>query len=216
MKPYFLSIVLLLHGMVTFAQECNCPPGGGDDAQTLKTFRFGNGQQLGVCGFNTIEGDDTSYTQFALFLCGDNKPLARWDANFTCKAEQTKDALLVKEMYNLPVGQNFSTLWRPFFIHKYSFKNGKIEETGYYNQELDHYTKEQIAEVISQYNALPSESNEETMKVANMLFWAIVSGSKEAEALLKSMPGRFGPFSGPIAEEWKDINVRYEQWQKVR
>lgn len=213
MKTASFSILLSLLSLVATAQECNCPPGVGDDAQTLKTFHFSNGKEMGICGFNTIEGTDTSYTRFSLFLCGDSKPIETWGENITCKLERTKDALLVKEMYNLPVGQSFSTLWRPFYVHKYTFTNGKVTETEYFDKQLPRYNKEQIAAAIQQYKDLPPTANEQTMKVANMLFWAAVSGSKETESLLATIPDKFGPFDNVIGEEWKQINAVYTRWK---
>ena len=213
MKQLFLFTIFLLVACKGYTQECNCPPGAGDDAQKLQTYHFSSGKDLGICGFSTVEGDDVSYTKFSLFLCGDSKPLETWGEGITCKVEQAKDALLVKEMYNLPVGQSFSTLWRPFYIHKFTIVNGKVAETEYYNKDLAKYNKDQIAQIIKQYKDLPTTANEETMKVANMLFWATVSGSKETESLLTSIPAKFGPFDNVIADEWKQINTVYQRWK---
>lgn len=213
MKTMLLGIMVCI-GLHCAAQQCDCPPGVGDDAQTLRSFRFGGGAELGICGFNTIEEGDTSYTRFSLFLCGQDKPLERWDANITCKAERTRDALLIKEMYNLPVGQSFSRLWRPFYIHKYTYRNGAFEETEYIDKQLPRYTKDQVTQVIKQYNELQTPATEETMKVANMLFWAAVSGSKETEAMLKSIPGKFGPFDNVLSQEWEELMTVYMRWKE--
>jgi hypothetical protein len=127
--------------------------------------------------------------------------------------ERTNDALLVKEMYNLPVGGSFSTLWRPFYVHQFTFKGGKVVETEYFDKKLPKYSKDQIAAVIRQYKELPQGGTEQTMKVANMLFWATVSGSNETEAYFKTIPEKFGPFSEALTQEWTDINARFEQWK---
>lgn len=212
MKPLLLSAALLLSFFASPAQDCDCPSGAPEGGQVMKTYTLGNGIRLGICGYSTVEADDTTYTKFVLFRCGEDRIIEQWTVNISCKLEQTKDALMVEEMYNLPVGQNFSTLWRPFYVHKYTFKAGSYTETEYYDKRLPKYNQAQIAEVIKQYKDLPETVSQQTLTIANMLFWATVSGSKEAEGYLKTIPDKFGPFGSPFNEEWNDVNTRYEQW----
>ncbi len=205
--------MLLLVTFAAHAQECACPSGAPEGGTVMKTWQFGNGNGLGICGYSTMEEADTTYTKFVLFRCGEDKIIENWTVNISCKMERTRDALLVKEMYNLPVGGNFSTLWRPFYVHQFTFRGGKVVETEYFDKKLPKYSKDQIASVIRQYKELPQGGTQQTIKVANMLFWATVSGSAEAETFLKTIPEKFGPFSEVLTQEWNDINARYEQWK---
>ena len=214
MQKLFVSALCLLGSLTSMSQDCKCPSGAPEGAEMIGTYNFPGGNALGVCGYSTVEAADTTYTKFALYRCGDDKIIEQWGVNISCKLERTKDALLIKEMYNLPVGQSFSNLWRPFYVHQFKFEGGKVSETEYYDKHLPKYTKAQIAEVIRQYNELPKEGSEQTMKVANMLFWATVSGSKETEGYLKTIPGKYAPFSEALNTEWTDVNGRYEQWKR--
>ncbi len=214
MKTYIILILVLMCTFSIRAQVCSCPADINSDNEGLpnKVFRFSNGKELGICGYTAVE-TDTSYTKFTLFECGSNKPVETWDVTRTCQVEQVKDELIIKEMFGLPIGQSFSTLWRPFLIHKYSYKNGTLQETEYYRKDLDRYNKQQMEQVFAEYKKLPEGSKQNMMHVANMLFWAAFCGNTEAEADLKSMPEKFGPFEGVIGEEWKAIYGTYERWK---
>lgn len=214
MKTIILSVFIVCSATLVKAQDCACPPdiNNDNDGRPSKVFRFSNGKELGICGYTAVELD-TSYTQFTLFECGDNKVVEVWDVNKTCQAQKVKDELIIKEMYGLPIGQSFSTIWRPFLIHKYSYKNGVLKEEEYYRKDLGKYSKQQLDQVFAEYKKLPEGTKENMMHVANMLFWAYVSGNKEAEDDLKSLPQKYGPFNGVIADEWKAIFGTYEKWK---
>ena len=216
MKTFFSSILLVFCCSMARAQDCACPDGinNDNDGKPYKTFRFSNGKELGICGYAAVENNDTSYTMFTLFQCEDKTPVKAWGANQTCQAEQVKDDLFIKEMYGLPIGQSFSTLWRPFYIHRFFYKNGALQEVTSYRKDLPKYSKQQIEQVFEAYKNLSKDSNESTMHVANMLFWAYTSGNKDAEAALKSIPDKFGPFDDVIAGEWKAIFATYENWKE--
>ena len=214
MKPLSFSVLLFLAGFAAVAQDCACPAGINNDneGRPNRVFRFANGKEIGLCGYNGPE-QDSSYTQFTLFECGSNKAIEVWTVNQTCQAEMKKDELYIKELFGLAIGQSFSTIWRPYLIHKYSYKNGALHEEEYFRKDLGRYTAAQQEEVMTEYKKLPEGSKENMMHVANMLFWAIASGNKAAEPLLKNMPDKFGPFEGVIGEEWKAIYGTYEKWK---
>ena len=213
MKVFLFTAATLLSAFSISAQECECPSQAPEGGQVMKTFNLGNGNELGICGYNTVEAGDTTYTKFVLFRCGEDEIIEQWNINISCKVEQVKDAVLVKEMYNLPIGTEFSTLWRPLYVHQYSVSGRDVKHTTYYDKKAAKYSAVQIAAVIKQYKELPATVSEQTMETANMLFWATLSGSKEAEGYLKTFPDKYGPFASPFNEEWDAVNMRYEQWK---
>lgn len=212
MKQLFILALSFFSFSVT-AQECECPSQAPEGGEVMKTFNLGEGKELGICGYLTVEAGDTTYTKFVLFRCGEDEIIERWGVNISCKVERTKDALLVKEMYNLPIGTEFSTLWRPLYVHQYTFEGKEIKHTTYYDKKAAKYTPAQIAAAIKQYKELPETVTEHHMETANMLFWATLSGNKEAEGYLKTFPDKYGPFASPFNEEWDAVNMRYEQWK---
>jgi hypothetical protein len=215
MKSLLTSIMVLLCTQLATAQSCYCPPIAKNDngGSPYRTFTFANGQKLGVCGNLYIQNTDTTYTSMTLFNCADGKTAKDWGGATNCTVNKIKDTLYVKEMHSLSIGTNFSTLWVPFYVRKYFFKNGELEEKNAYRKDLRKYSKAEIAQVITEYNSLSKESGQTIMKVANMLFWAYVCGSKEAEPLLKSIPEKFGPFEGALEGEWGVIFETYDHWK---
>ena len=214
MRTVLIIFLTLITSIRLIAQDCACPADvhTDNDDKPNRIFRFANGKELGICGYNSADGDST-YTKFSLFECVSNKVVEVWDVTKTCQAQMIKDELIVKEMYGLPIGQTFSTLWRPFLIHKFSYKNGAVHEEEYFRKDLDKYSKEQLEQVFAEYKKLPDGGKENMMHVANMLFWASFCGNKEAEADLKTMPEKFGPFDGVIGEEWSGIYSIYLKWK---
>jgi hypothetical protein len=214
MRTIFVCFITIVSSFLGKAQECTCPVGinNDNDGKPSRIFHFSNGKELGICGYTAPELD-TSYNQFTLFECGTGKAIEVWDVNKTCQAQMVKDELFLKEMYGLPIGQNFSTIWRPFLIHKFSYKNEAVHEDEYYRKDLGKYSKDQLNQIFAEYKKLPEGGKENMMHVANMLFYASFCGNKEAEADLNSMPAKFGPFDGVIGEEWKGIYGNYEKWK---
>jgi len=198
------------------SQNCNCPqdkmlPKYGS---TVRVFSFSSSIKLGICGYHKVVGKDTAYSEFCLFQCGFNKVIDEWDATQICRINQVRDTLFVKELKGLPVGKNMEAKWAPFYINKYYFTNGVLKQETFYRKDLKNYSDLQIHEVLDEYKKLKKDGNyEHLLLVANRLFWAYVSGSKEAEAKLMTMEQKFGPFDGAIAEDWKDLLATYEHWK---
>jgi hypothetical protein len=215
MKATILAAALIFSALAVAAQECTCPTdvSSDNDGRANKVFHFSNGLDVGICGYTAVE-TDTAYTKFTLFECATGKTIETWDVTRSCQAAMVKGELLLKEMFGLPIGQNFSTLWRPFLIHKYAIKNGMLQETEYFSKDLARYSTAQIKDVLDQYKNLTGSNNHSIMRVGSMLFWATVSGSKEAETALRSLPDKFGPFDGVVADEWKAIFGNYEKWKQ--
>jgi hypothetical protein len=215
MKKLFISVFYLLCCLAARAQDCNCPVdvNNDNDGKPYKVYKFSNGKELGLCGYMTVELIDTTYTQFVLYNCGDNAAIKEWGKTKSCKPEKVKDELFIREMYGLPIGQSFSTIRVPFYIHKFSFRNGTLRDEAFYSKSLRKYSKPEIEQVFKEYNDLVKGNNGSILRVSKMLFWAYISGSKEAETYFKSIPDKFGPFESAIAEEMDDITAIFNDWK---
>ncbi len=214
MKITLLSVLLLLPYLV-IAQKCNCPSEGlGNTGKPHSLFSFTNGKKIGLCGYREIKNNDTTYSEFALVQCGQKKPIEEWGAVESCKIKKVNDTLFVKELYGLPIGKDFTVIWMPFYINKFYFTGNTLQKKKFYRKDIKKYSKEQIRQVLTKYEKLTRGNFEHTIDVANMLFWAYVSGNNEAEVYLKTIPKKFGPFDGAIAEEWDDISATYELWKE--
>ncbi len=209
-------ILLLFFSYTVFSQNCHCPSGQPfcENGTPIKVFLFSNKKSLGICGYLEVKHKDTTYSGIALYKCGENKIIDDWGEIQSCKVRKVADTLLIEELYGLPIGENFNEVSIPFYINKYFFKVNDLQQKGYYRKDIKKYSKAQIRQVLEKYKKLRKENSEHNVAVANMLFWAYVSGSKEAEVYLKSMPEKIGPFDGAIAEEWDDISATYEHWKE--
>jgi len=208
-------LFLLICSQPVWAQQCACPTGitvESEEGTPNRVFRFANGTELAICGYTSPDGD-SSYNKFSLVSCSDHKIIEEWGVNETSKAEFKNDALYINDMYALPIGQSFSTIWRPFYIHKFYFKNGALAREVHYNKALGKYTKQQLEAVFAEYKKLPEGGKQNLMHVAKMLFFAAYSGNKEAEGYLNNFEQKFGPFDSVTAEEWKTVNVGYIKWK---
>lgn len=200
-------------------QTCNCLFNQYDSSsfKPVKLFSFKNNNILGLYGDQNIEGRDTSYNGIAICYC--NKSRIVYDMvdfgmiNF--KVNQIKDSLFVEEIIGIPNGKNYQFIWQPFYVTKLFFIKDSLVERVYFKKGLKRYTQLQIADVLNQYKTSKRENCDHTIEIATRLFWAYISGSKEAEKYLKSFFQKFGPFDGACSEDWGDLNGIYHQWKKL-
>ena len=222
MKIIAAQILLLLLPHLLFSQECSCPRryavdgyGAKHNLSTpAKIYSFTNNQKIALCGYADVEDNDTAYAEIALYICGQNKPIQQWGAATDCTVQQIGDTLVVAEIDQLPIGRNDTFISLPFYIHKFFFSGAPIQETAYYRTDIKKYSKAQIKDVLDQYKYLTKGNYEHTVDVARLLFWAYVSGSREAELYLKEIPNKCGPFDGVVAEEWADIWATFQRWKE--
>jgi hypothetical protein len=100
MKALFVSFMVLLSSLTAHAQDCNCPAGINNDneGQPFKTFRFSNGKELGICGYSSVEGKDTTYNLFTLYQCDDKKTVRDWGEAQSCLVAKVKGTVLYTQV----------------------------------------------------------------------------------------------------------------------
>jgi len=212
-----LTILFITVGHFAFGQNrsCDCPKNDlSTSVKADKIFTFRNGKSIGLCGYVDTDNKDTSYSEFFLFQCGQTNILNQWDATQICKISKRKDTLIVQELYGLAIDKNMEIKWVPFYITKYYFNDKVLHSTAFFRKDLPKYSPTQIKSVITQYNKLTRQaSGDSTLLIAHRLFWAYVSGSKEAANHLNTFEKRFGPFDGAIAEEFHDLWATYKLYK---
>ncbi len=210
-----LTCLLLVLFKSMYGQICRCPVGEPfcDNSKPIKVFRFSNNKSLALCGYFEDKNRDTSYEEFACFECGQKKIVDKWDATEQCRIEKINDTLFVTEVYYLPIGKNFEDVKAPFHVYKFYYYNNKIKEECCYRKDIPLYSAEQNKEVIRKFYKLKKENSEANLKEAYMLFWAFVSGSKEAEKCFNQMYKKYGPFDGGIVEMWNYIYNTYTDYK---
>lgn len=218
MKKLLVLLPVLVLGAFVFGQQkqpsCKCPKKGFNlSGKADKVFDLGNGKQLGICGSIEKKKKDTLYSEFILFQCGQNKTIEEWDGTESCSITQKSDTLFISTFAGLPIGKNFEMVWVPFEIQQYFYRNTGLVDSLFYASGLPVYSAVQIKKVLSQYAKLTRENGDSILLVSHRLFWAYVSGSKEAEQGLLRMERKFGPFDGAIAEEFEEIRASYELYK---
>lgn len=216
---YTIMRQLLIILFITAAQfavgqnnNCNCPKNDfTSSVKPDKIFSFSNGRKIGLCGATEMINNKMAYTEFILFQCGQQKIINQWGATQSCTLLKTKDTLVVNELFGLAIGKNMTIKWVPFQITKYYFSNSALSTSTFFKKDLPKYSKAQVNSVIKQYAQLTKQTNGDTvLLVAHRLFWAYVSGSKEAATLLNNFEKKLGPFDGAIAEEFSDLWATYK------
>jgi hypothetical protein len=204
---FILHVFLLcLIGSGGVAQTCNCVPGemiGLTEISHNKRLIFSNKSQLLICGYSDVNNKDTTYSEFGVYDCSAGIYISKWGATQSCKVSFTKDTLTVSALYLLPIGNDMTLEWIPFYIYDFFYTKEGLQKRTHFNKGIRKYSEIEIKSVIELYNILIINKNEIelVMSTARKLFWSYVSGSKEAGKLFIGIEAKHGPFDGAIAEE---------------
>lgn len=206
----FANILLIaLLPLLSYGQQtCSCPKEVYNN-QTGKTYQFNNGRTLGICGYY----EKGIYSELALIDCSSKSIIEQWDALQDYKITFANDTLQLSNLYLLPVGKRLVYKQAPFLIYKYYFAGNKLLRTSYYNKAAVLYSNNQISHSLEKYKKAKRGNTEDNVEVADILFCAYVSGSKQAENYLKQLKTKLGPFDGAIAEQWNSIWQLYLQYK---
>lgn len=219
MKPALMILIVIIVSINLKGQTCSCVFKYYDSStfKPVKLFSLNNNNILGLYGEQNIERKDTSYNSVAICFCNKNRIV--YDMTdfgmISFKIKQNQDSLFVEEIVGIPNGENYKFIWQPFYITKLFFVKDSLIEKDSYKKGLRKYSQSQIKEILKQYKKLKKTNCDHILELANRLFWAYISGSKEAEINLKAFPEKFGPFDGACAEEWDDLLGSYMQWKKL-
>lgn len=211
MKLVALIVLIWLPVFAHGQQKCACPENYNYEKPTAdKTYKFKNGQVIGLCGFTEDKG--LTYSEFALFNCATNKIIAEWSATATCTVTFSNDTLKIEKLYLFPIKGEYKNI--PFRVVKIYFSKGTFKKTSYYQPSLLKYSSAEISNAIKLYKTGKRANTEANIEIADKLFCAFVSGSKEAEVCFLSVKEKLGPFDGAIAELWDSLLDLYKDYKK--
>jgi hypothetical protein len=210
MRLVFSVLLVAILGISAHAQTCNCPAGG---RKPNATFIFSNGKSIGVCGYVERHKKDTVYSEFTLYECS-GKTIKKWGTDAPCAIQKYNDTLIVGELSNLPVGKGFSVKSEAFYQYKFYYQNGVLSQLNSFREDIRKYTDAEIKTAIGEYKKLTKDNSDKVIDVAELLFWSLVSGSKEAENDFRQINTKFGPFEGANAAWWNNIWSTYQRYKK--
>ncbi len=196
------------------ADNCGCPE--SYNGVNSKKFLFSNGRSIVVCGDTEMLGKKNTYTEFALFQCGHIKSLENWGAIKHCYVQQQDDTLIIEELFDLPIGEGSQEIYAPFFVTEFFYENGQLIKINTLSKRLPYYTEAKKIDAFKKYRELKKGNYENTISIANMLFWAFVSGNTFAENYFVNVEQKFGPFDGVVAEEWNWLLADYKLYKELK
>jgi hypothetical protein len=215
---FTIILCLVLCSGITLGQTtpaCPCMGIFGKADKADRTFQFKNGKKIGLCGFIDTVGKQIIYSEFTVYECGQKNIVKEWDATKECLIEFKKDTLKISELYALPIGTNFSFVRKPFLINKLYYQNNILKDHSYFNPSLKKYSQAEILKVLEAYKKLKKNQKDLIILQAFRLFWAYVSGSKEAENHLINVKTRFGKLDGHNEEDLNSLLNIYSLYKKT-
>ncbi|WP_020532546.1 hypothetical protein [Flexithrix dorotheae] len=200
--------------------DCKCFNGIGssEDDKPIIISKFSNGTSLSLCGYFDKEKQDKGLimSEFNIFNCKTGSSLVEYGAVQTCRIEQKKDSLIIRELKYLPVGKNWN--WELIQIARQEItqKEGEIivsnqiPETG--NFDINKTTQIEFLNSLKRGGGFDSEweSDLGKLEVLSLL------GNDEAWEILKNYEDFTGAKTdGALAEQWKDAIATIE-WIKEK
>ncbi len=202
-------LILFVISIAVYAQEtCKCPP-AQDSANSVfdTTFIFSNGNSIILCGSREIDTKGSTFSDFSLRQCGKDSVLGFWNENKTCRINQTRDALTVEYLINLPVGKDYGYMPVPFLIDKVFFTGNRVKRTTNINSKVRKYTQGECASIIKKYEETPKPIVDDLEDVINKLFMAALSGNRKAKALLMDFTKVNPELDGDSQEQYNELMV---------
>lgn len=216
-KTFLLALFSIILSTTLYAQanntECGCPVNQFTDVNAEAVFSFSNDRAIAVCGYKNTDDTHPTYSEFVLAVCGENKVIDFWDATTVCRLTSHNDTLFVQELYPLPIADNFEfeeTVWT---TEKIYFTDNKVNRKKSVNSGIRKYSAAEIQEVLETYRNAGSGFDESKMKIANQLFVAALSGSKQAWRSFTEFKDRFDVPDGAYSQEYRVLKEMLAQWE---
>jgi hypothetical protein len=210
----FLFIVMTSVYGQTKTNTCDCAGKGNSETKADTTYHLGNGKTIVLCGYENQESNPKTYSEFVLSVCGQDTIIDFWGAVLTCQLYVHKDTLVIEELQNLPIGNKFKYEQTVWTREKINFARQKIIRKKECNRQIRKYSQGDIEIVLKAYQAATPGLDESKMELANKLFISAVSGSKIARKYFNEFKNKFGTLDGAFSEEYNDLCVMLELWDK--
>lgn len=193
---------------------CECPISQFAETKPDTAFHLTNGKTIVLCGYIQSGRNPSTYSEFVLAVCGEDKIIDFWDAVLTCQLKVNKDTLLVEQVVNLPIGKNFKFQEAVWSTEKLYFNDQKIKRELFVNRQIEKYSQNEIKQVLKEYKTVKAGIDENKMEIANRLFIATISGDDSARQYLKEFETKFGILDGAFSLEYKELISMLSLWDK--
>lgn len=220
MKRQFVIILIVFFNLSpVFAQSkktsCDCPKTKYAGTKPNGIFHFSNGKTIVLCGYKNLESKPATFSEFILAECGQNNIIDFWGALLTCRLKIEKDTLLVEQLQNLPIGNNFTNQETVWATEKIYFYKEKIVRKFRVNRQIKKYNQDEIKAVLKTYESAKSGLDDNKMEIANKLFMATISGNKKARYYFEEFYTKFGVLDGAFKEEYSDLTAMLQLWDQM-
>jgi hypothetical protein len=216
-----VKLIIILIGLsfaTVFGQNeirsCDCLKTQFAGTKADTTFQLSNNKTIVLCGYKNPESKPTTFSEFILAVCGQDTIIDFWGAVFTCRLEVNKDTLLVKQLQNLPTGENLKYQETVWTTEKIYFKGQKVVRKNFVNRQIRKYTQDEIQTVIKTYESAKAGLGDNKMEIANKLFISTISGDNRARQYFSEFKTKFGTLDGAFAEEYNDLTAMLKLWDK--
>jgi hypothetical protein len=206
--------------LTTFGQanknSCDCPTTKFAGTKADTTLHFSNGKTIVLCGYKNTETKPTTFSEFILAVCGQDTIIDFWGAVLTCQLQLKKDTLFVKQIENLPTGENFKfqpTIWT---TEKFYFNGQKMTRKLVINRQIPKYSQVKIKMVLKSFENEKVGLNDKKMELANRFFIASISGDKTARKYFVEFKTKFGELDGAFSEEYSDLTAMLGLWDEKK
>lgn len=212
---FFLLLTSLtsLHGQIRLT-SCSCPQTQYSDTKADTTFSLSNDRTIALCGYKNPDTRPTTFSEFVLYVCGQDSIVDFWGATLTCRLKVNKDTLLVEQIENLPTGMNQKFQQTVWTTEKIFFKKGKTSRLLKVNTGIQKYTDKEIKLILTEFENTKNGYDEKKMELVYKLFIASISGSKTARQYFQDFGNKFWTLDGADREEYNDLIAMLGLWDK--
>lgn len=195
--------------------DCKCFNGIGssEDDKPIVCLKLSNGTSLSLCGYfdNEKQNGKLIMSEFNVFNCKTGNALVEYGAVQTCRIEQKKDSLIIKELKLLPAGENWN--WELIQIAKQEItqSEGQIIVSNqvpvFRKFEIDETIQMEFLNSLEKGNGFGSEweSDLGRLELLSLL------GNDTAWEILKNYEDFTGDKTdGALTEQWHDAIATVE------
>jgi hypothetical protein len=191
-------------------ENCECVKNTYTEEKVDTVFNFTNGKNI----VRNNESGLINYSEFVLYVCGEQEIIDFWVAQQTCNVNMKNDTLYVEELINLPNGKNFKLEKNVWGIEKYYFESDKLDKIYRINKDIKKYNNNEIDIVLKEFESKTKGLDDDMMELANKLFICAISGSKIAMQYFIDFETKFGILDGAFREEYSDLKAMLDGWNK--
>lgn len=198
--------------------DCMCFNGIGSSEgdEPILVSKFSNGTSLSLCGYFDKGAQDQGLTmsEFNVFNCITKEALVEYDALQTCRIEEKKDVLLIRELKYLPAGEDWDWEMVQISRQEISLIDGEINVSDPIPDLAKFEIDEAIQkEFIGNFKSGSGFGSESESEIAKLEVLSLI-GNENAWNILKNYEKFSGEYAdGSLSEQLNDA-VATVNWIK--